>query len=174
MSKLGRVTQLNHFTGVGRAVPGDVLADSDQIIDGLFFPMDDVHALPLRQLDCCPYLAHRFVMRDGRAGVVERLLYLGLEPFRVGRGGVRILHRSGAVRTLGGGGAVRVVVHRIYFEARDADPFQLIDQRFELAEDASLAAALRHQRMVGHPICDDDAPAAVLADHVRAAHHASL
>jgi len=110
--------EADHFSGAGRAVLGDVLADFDQVVDGLFFPVDNVHALPLSQLDRGPHLAHRLVMRDRRAGVVERLLHLGLEPFCVGGSSVRLLHCGGAIRALGGGDAVRVVVHGVHVEAQ--------------------------------------------------------
>jgi hypothetical protein len=67
-----------------------MLADFDQIVDSLFFPVDNVHALPLCELEGGAHLAHLFVMRDGRAGVVNRLLHLCLELLvQAGSSGVR-------------------------------------------------------------------------------------
>ena len=166
--------EVNHFPGAGWAVLGDMLADPDQVVYGLFFPVDDVHALPLWQLDRGAHLAHRLLMRDGRPGVINGLLHFGLEPFRIGGRRVRVLHGGGAIRALGGCDAVRVVVHGVHVEAWDADPFQVLDQRFKLAEYAHLVAALRRQGALGHAVFDQDAPATVLADHVRAAHDAGL
>lgn len=80
---------------------------------------------------------------------------------------MRVLHRSGTVRPLGGGNAMRIIVRGVDIEARDADSFQIVDQRFELAEESHLAAALRRQCALGYAVLHDNAPASILTANYR-------
>lgn len=121
--------EVNHLFRIGRPIDRDLPANFYQVVDRLFFPADDVHAAPLRLLDRGADLAHGFIMQNRWTGIVDRFLDLGFQPLRIGSGFVRVFHGGGPIWTLVRGGAVRVVVHRVHVEARNANPFQVIDQR---------------------------------------------
>ena len=73
--------KINHFFCIGRTILGNMLTDFYQVVDGMFFPLDGVHARPLNELDRGAHLTHRLVMRNAWADVLDRLLHLGLKPF---------------------------------------------------------------------------------------------
>src|SRR5471032_1638166 len=144
-----------------------------------------------RQINLCTYFSlapallqarqlgidvlHYLVVLDARPWIVNGLLNLLFQPFAVGCCFVRLLHRCGLIRPGAGGlQAVGVVVGGIDIEAGDAHAFEVANERFKLAPDTHLVAALRGQGALGHPVLDEDAPAASLADNVRAAHGPSF
>ena len=103
--------EVHHFLRVRWTIFGNVLSDFDQVVNGLFFPVNGAHACALCFLDRGTNLAHRLVMRNDRARVVYRFLYLGFEPSRICCSLVRILHGGSAVwPSFDAGNVVRIVV----------------------------------------------------------------
>ena len=130
--------EVYHIFRVHWTIFCNMLADFYQVVDCLLFSVNGMHAFHFHRLDRRSDLAHGFVMRNRRTAIINRFLYLGFQPLRIGGGFVRVLHRGSAIRALLLGNTAGIVVHCINVKTRNANAFQVVNQCFKLARACSL------------------------------------